>query len=248
MTKRANSSMRQAGRSRSIPIAIFKTYDFFQETLNELFPSWKAVQRYSEVVLFAAGQMKDSRPLAEFVYEMQVEQGPGIDADLFKWLQSESTVRLVDHPLHNKYINYYDHWRDDPYTTSVYFPSQVYHFSWMRHEVVLEDHRTQGEEIPPCAMWIIRSPDEAVSDSLLSICRQISTHQPVTDLQMSDVTCNSLEAPRLTKPRVVYLWLCKFPEVFIKILLCQLIECHCGETLQRLSLSYMELAPLESLF
>ena len=69
------------------------------------------------MVLFAAGQMKDSRPLVQFVYEMQVEDylnnmrtgyNPLIDADLFKWFQAECTVPLP-HPLHNKYINYYDH-------------------------------------------------------------------------------------------------------------------------------------------
>ena len=224
----------------------------FQETLKELFPSWKAVQRYREVVLFVAGLMKDSRPLVQYLYEMQVEDylnrmrtagGPLIDADLFKSLQLESSVRLFDHPLHNKYINYYGHHSD---TTSVYYPSRLYHFKEMRHEVALEDHWTQAEKIPPCPMYIIY-PDEAVSDSLLSIYSQISTHQPVTDLVMVGVTCNSLEAPRLIKPQTVYLSLCELQDVFIKILLRQLIECHCGETLQRLELCDMNLRPFESL-
>ena len=122
--------------------------------------------------------------------------------------------------------------------TTVYFPSQVYHFFRMRHEVVLENHLTDSEEIPPCAMYI-DDPDEAVSDSLLSICSQIFTHQPVADLWMWYVTCNSLEAPRLIKPRTVRLHECKFPEDFMQILLRQLIECHCGETLQRLELTWM---------
>ena len=105
-----------------------------------MLPSWKAVQRYREVVLFVAGLMKDSRPLVQYVYEMQVEDylnemrtghyAPSIDDDLFKWLQAECSVRLVDHPLHNKYINYYDH-RKDSDTTPVYYPSQVYHFYLM---------------------------------------------------------------------------------------------------------------------
>ena len=73
------------------------------------------------------------------------------------------------------------------------------------------------------SIW--NSPDEAVMDSLLSICSQIFTHQPVTDLHMEDVTCNG----------------------FIKILLGQLIDCHCGETLQMLRLISMNLAPFESL-
>ena len=40
-----------------------------------------------------AGLMKDSRPLVQFVYEMQVEVYPlSIDADLFKSLQAESIL------------------------------------------------------------------------------------------------------------------------------------------------------------
>ena len=187
----------------------------------------EAVQRYREVVLFVAGLMKDSRPLVQFVYEMQVEYSlnkmrtrgrPSIDADLFMVLQAESSVRLVDHPLHNKYINYYNHddtWGDPTDTTPVYFPSRLYDFYEMR-EVVLEDHLIEGEEIPPCSMYIIFSRPEAVSDSLLSICSQIFTHQPVTDLRMEDVTCNSLEAPRLIKPVTVELFVCKLPEVFMQ--------------------------------
>ena len=201
--------------------------------------------------------MKDSRPLVQYIYEMQVEVYlnrmragvPSIDADLLKSLQAESSIRLFDHPLHNKYINYYNHdddeWQKRPFdTTRVYYPSQVYHFDQMRHEVVLEKH--PREEIPPCAMYI-SYPSEAVMDSLLSTCSQIFTHQPVTDLQMDNVTCNSLEAPRLIKPRTVRLSWCELPEDFMQILLRQLIECHCGETLQELMLRWMDLSPYESL-
>ena len=218
------------------------------------------MKRYREVVLFVAGLMKDSRPLVQFVYEMQVEDYLNgmrtgrtllsIGTDLFSSLHTESSVRLFDHPLHNKYINYYDHYQDErekrPSDTTVYFPSQVYDFRFMRQGVVWENHLIQGEEIPPCVMYIFL-PDEAVSDALLSICSQISTHQPVTHLWMSHVTCNSLEAPRLIKPVTVVLNGCKFPEDFIKILLRQLIECHCGETLQKLDLYWMNLAPFEPL-
>ena len=195
--------------------------------------------------------MKDSRPLVQYVYEMQVYLNKirtsisSIDTDLFKSLHSESSVRLVDDPLHNKYINYYYNLMDSD-TTPVYYPSQVYHFYMMRRGVVLENHLIQGEEIPPCAM-LIYWPDEAVSDSLLSICSQISTRQPVSDLRMEYVTCNSLEAPRLIKPRTVVLDDCKFKDDFITKLLRQLIECHCGETLQVLDLRWMDLRPFQSL-
>ena len=111
------------------------------------------------MVLFVAGLMKDSRPFVQFVYEMQVEGFPSIDADLFESLQAESSVRLVDHPLHNKYINYYDHDEDArkkrPFDTApVYFPSRLYHFEHMRRGVVLENHLKESTEIPPCSMHI----------------------------------------------------------------------------------------------
>ena len=66
--------------------------------LKELFPSWEAVQRYKEVVIFVVGLMKDPRPLVQHVYEMQVEDylnnitsgnRPSIDADLLKSLDKE---------------------------------------------------------------------------------------------------------------------------------------------------------------
>ena len=256
MTKHANSSMRQADRSRSkcIPIAIFNTYDLFQETLKELFPSWEAVERYEEVVLFVAGLMKDSRPLVQYLYEMQVEDfvedRQSIDAYLLKSLHAESTVPLP-HPLHNKYINYYNHYEDERKkrpsdTTPVYFPSRLYEFRYMRRGVVLENHFTQGEEIPPCVMHI-DNPNEAVMDTLLSTCSEIWKHQGISQLYMWNVTCNNptIPAPRLTNPGMVVLWGCNLQDVFIKILLRQLFGC--GETLQELWLNNMNLRPFESL-
>ena len=154
-----------------------------------LFPSWEAVsERYREVVLFATGLMKDPGPLVQHVYEMQVEfylnkmrtggDDPSIDTDLFKSLHVESTVPLP-HPLHNRDINYYNHFVDDsmkrpPDTTPVYWPSQVYHFHDMRHEVKL-DHHTERKEIPPCAIYIHIS-GKPESNPLFSICSEISKH------------------------------------------------------------------------
>ena len=152
-----------------------------------MFPSWKAVYRYREVIIFVAGLMKDSRPLVQFIYEMQIEAGPlSIDADLFKWLHAESAVRLVDDPLHNKYINYYNDLDDGhkkrPYDiTAINHPCKIYHFGWMKEDVVLGEYKEQGAEIPECAMFIFK-PNETVTKSLLSTCRTISEHQPITDL------------------------------------------------------------------
>ena len=222
-----------------------------------MFPSWKAVsERYREVVLFVVGLMKDPRPLVHYLYEMQVENYlnemrtgtyPDIDTDLFKSLHAESTVPLP-HPLHNQYINHYNHREDERKkrpldTTPVYWPSQVYYFWHMTHEVEL-DHHSEREEIPPCTMYI-RHPRGAVSDSLLSICSEISKHQAVTNLVMWSVTCNSLEAPRLINPVMVVLFKCKLPDDFVEKILRQLFGS--GESLQRLVLWNMNLAPFESL-
>ena len=198
--------------------------------------------------------MKDPRPLVQHVYEMQIEDYldelrtsdyvPPIDADLFKLLHAESTVGLFDDPVHNKYINYYDHVKGDPDTTPVYCPSRIYQFSNIRHEVVLKNHLTQREEIPPCAMYI-RGPDEAVSDALLSTCSEISTHQGVTDLHMDFVTCNSLKVPRLINLQCLHLYCCKLPDDFVEKILRQLFGC--GESLQRLVLTQINFVPFESL-
>ena len=243
--------------SRSISIAIFNTDLLFQEMLKELFPTWQAVRwRYREVIIFTAGQMKDPRPLVQHVYEMQVEDYlsemrtsgiyPSIAAGLFKSLHTEYIVRLPHDPFHNKYINYYKHHPTDgdpSDTRPVYWPSRVYHFEYISHKVELDRH-TEEEEILPCAMYIWE-PDEAMTDSLLSICSEISKHQAVTDLRISFVTCNSLEAPRLLNPVTVYLSYCELPDDFVEKILRQLKGS--GESLQRLRLSRMILGPLESL-
>ena len=203
-------------------------------------------KRYREVIIFTAGQMKDPRPLVQHVYEMQVEHPSSIDTDLFKSLHAESTVRLVDDPLRNKYINYYNHRLDEEKkrpldTTRVYWPSRVYHFNWMEHEVVL-DHHTEGEEIPPCTMYISQ-PDEAVSDSLLSICSEISKHQAVINLWMLGVTSNSLEAPRLSRnSRSLNIYSCNLSSSFTRKVLQQLHNCV---TLTFLDLHQMDLREVE---
>ena len=203
--------------------------------------------------------MKDPRPIVQYIYEMQVEdylnemrtgdEIPSIDDDLFKRLHAESTVRLVDDPCHNKYINYYDHYvhdDDDSDTTPVYFPSRLYHFNEMRHEVVLENHLTDSTEIVPCTMHM-GDPDEAVGGALLSTCSEVSAHQAVADLSMEFVSCKefTLAAPRMSNPQSVIMDQCVLPDEFLMKILHQLIGC--GETLQCLSLYNMELKPHEAL-
>ena len=226
--------------------------------LKELFPSWEAVQRYREVVIFVVGLMKDPRPLVQHVYEMQIEdylnkmrnrKYPPIDADLFRSLHSESKIRLVDHPLHNKYINYYNHEMDEERkrtfdTNPVYYPCEIYHFNEMRHQVELEDPQREATEVPPCAMTIW-CPHKTVSDVVLSICSEIFKHQVLTDLYMIGVACNFLEAPILINPMSVSLIECELPDGLMEKIFHQLFDC--GKSLQWLMLSAMNLTPFESL-
>ena len=241
--------------------AINGLFDVLQEMLKELFPSWKAVRRYREVVLFVAGLMKDSRPLVQFVYEMQVEDylnkmrtgdrySLSIAADLFKSLQAESSVRLVDDPLHNKYINYYNHDEDErkerPFDiTAIDRPCKIYNFTVMEEDVVLGDYKAQSTEIPECVMDI-HCPNVTVTKSLLSKCRTISEHQAVTDLRMQYVDCDDVtkaEAPFLSRNiRSLCIAYCQLPSSCIRNILQQLHDCV---TLINLQLVFVDLREVE---
>ena len=226
--------------------------------LKELFPFWEAVQRYKEVVVFVVGLMKDPEPLVQFVYEMQVEDylnnittgnRPSIDADLLKSLDKESTVRLFDHPLHNKYINYYNHDEDDwekrPRDRNSLYPSRLYHFVCVRDNVSLSKCKEQRTEIPECAIYIYR-PEKLVVKPLLSMCRMISKHQEVTDFQMWNVRSEDVtkaEAPLLSrKIQSLYIGSCNLALSFMRNVLHQL---HYSITLRHLQLQNTRLREAE---
>ena len=223
----------------------------------ELFPS-PHVKRHREVIIFSTGLMKDPRPLINYLYEMQVEEylskmrssgRPSIDADLFQSLHDESTVKLPDHPLHNQFINFYNHREDDrekrPRDTTLYFPSRVYHFRDIKEVVVLENHLSMAAKTPNCTMST-RWPREAIRDLLLS-CSEIFKQQPVTALYMFGVTCHdsSLTALRMINPQVLHLWECNLPPNYVESLIQQLKGS--GDSLQKLELLAMDLSPYESL-
>ena len=203
--------------------------------------------------------MKDSRPLVQYVYEMQVEYyvnemrtgyHPPIDYDLFESLQAESSVRLFDHPLHNKYINYYNHGRDEHFKrpfdiTAINHPCKIYHFGWMKEDIVLGEYKEQRAEIPECAMCI-NMPNETVTKSLLSKCRTISDYQAVTDLLMGNVYCgdaSEAEAPILSRNiQSLLIGFCKLSSSFMRNILQQLHNCI---TLTNLELDHVDLSEIE---
>ena len=166
------------------------------------------------------------------------------DMSLFDSLYRESRVPLPDRPLHNKYINFYNHAHDDD-TTPVYTPSQYYEFIRMKKDVVLEEVRET--EIPECAM-AVTDPDESVTKSLLKTCRKISEHQKVTDLYMEEVRCESStleELPLISAhTRSVNLIRCALPMSYLRYLFRQLSQSV--NTLQYLNLEGMDLKPIET--
>ena len=184
-----------------------------------------------------------------YLYLKRTGGFPSIDADLLKSLQAESSVRLVDDPLHNKYINYYDHDEDEkekrPSDTIVYFPSTIYHFKKMKEDIVLGEYKEQGVELPECAMYI-REPKGMVTESLLSTCRTISEHQEVTDLWMYGVHCGDAteaEAPILSRNiQSLHIYHCEFSSSFLRNILQQLYDCV---TLTNLELQHVDLREVE---
>ena len=209
--------------------------------------------------------MKDPRPLVDHVYQMFVDARLNnmigtsglvvINKDLFQAIFRESRVQLPGHPLHNKHINYYNHRTDDKEnrdTTPVYTPSRYYEFNGMREDVQCDiQHTEQDADQPECGIEIDK-PDEAVTQSLLTTCHNISRHQPLTDLRMNSVRCRDLpaavEAPIMSRnARSLRLREYDLPVRFTRNILRQLIDSDCV-TLQMLVLYQMHLSPVEGEF
>ena len=168
-----------------------------QKILESFFPSWDGIQyQHREVVLFACGMMSDPTPLLAHVYQKWIDEhldkiknGKFYDnTDLLKALYAESKVQLPGSALHNNNINYYDHTEDNLDTTPVYTPSKMYMFLDMKANVLCKFNASEQEaKIPECTL-VIRSPDPAVTNSLLVAYQQISENQPIVDLHMFKVS------------------------------------------------------------
>ena len=163
--------------------------------------------KHREVVLFACGLMSDPTPLVDHVYQKWInaylegipkgeydrydeygEYRYEYDTDLLEALYAESNVQLPGSALHNNNINYYKDRKISSYTQHVYTPSKMYVFLYMTANVFCKFYKSEQEaNIPECTM-MIRSPNEAVSDSLLVACKQISKYQPIVDMRMFDVS------------------------------------------------------------
>ena len=186
--------------------------------LREFFPSWYAIRRHEEVVVFTCGQMADPRPLIEHAYEMWIErwlnmmrfdqvdhqaegrlEAEGKDTEslkLFNSLEAESESNLDWNPYHNEYINRYDHRADDfkkrPLdTTPVYSPSRLYLFDCINTILTVNTEDTkEGEERQkaPECAMRIYQPDPSLQRSVLTICEQICQKQTITDLCLTGLS------------------------------------------------------------
>ena len=181
--------------------------------LKELFPSWFDVQRYEKVIKFTVGLMSDPTPLVGHIYEISIEWALDLmrtvqwnlesvfmlqrmrkdifDTGLFTSMYRESKIQLPGYPLHNQYLNYYDHGEDDYKkrprdTTRMYTPCRFYLFNNVKQLITCDEHREEPDEIPDCVVWAQKSAASVTTNVLLTI-RNISQQQKIANLFLWDV-------------------------------------------------------------
>ena len=189
-----------------------------QKTLKRLFPSWYHVKRYEEVLIFTCGLMSDPQPLIEHVGEMLVEREKinvriGYDQretqlstmgksalllNLIRSLYAEANLSLESKPHHNEMFNFYSHRQDvlcgrvrD--TTPIEIPSELYTFESLREYAPQYNIKNSGKIYKNCVVRIIEIPC-SVANSLLLTCREISQNQPITDLFIQRLHCDTSRA------------------------------------------------------
>ena len=104
---------------------------WFQETLDDLFPSMYEVKRLEEVVIFTVGFMADPTPLIDHVYQAYIKRIPKVlrigafspaDCDeeerlqrfgknvygmrIFESLSKESAIKLPGSAFHNQHLKF----------------------------------------------------------------------------------------------------------------------------------------------
>ena len=186
--------------------------------MEELFPSWYHVKRYEEVLVFTCGLMSDPRPLIEHVGEMLVERetlkARGNDdvrethlstmgksallLNLIRSLYAEANMPLDSEPHHNEMFNFYSHEQDDMCgrprdTTYIEIPSQLYVFECLQHHAPRCNIKKFGAIHKHCVVRINDVPS-SVANSLLLTVRKISQNQPVTDLCIDSLHCDTSDA------------------------------------------------------
>ena len=240
---------------------------WFQETLDELFPSLFEVKRQEEVVLFTVGLMQNPSTLVDHVYHTYMERiskilktgeidddnegrlqnfGKDInDIRFFESLYKESKIRLPGTAFRIQHFNYY--FEDD--AEPIYLPSKMFLFQTTKR---LRQANTffLGEEIFNRATVdsIICSNQTEDDEGLLNTIRRISKLQPISDLSMFDINCENLPNTDVfymsNKCRSIVLWDCVLPSRTLDHLVQQIANCS---TLHTIDVRVTNLGDMESL-
>ena len=184
--------------------------------MNKLFPTWFDIVRCEEVVVFTCGLMDDSSPLVNYVYQAFCDDcirramldqnlerkkleshlkrlGKEMEnTELFRLLYSESAVQLPGSPLQNHYINWFDHDDDDQNDkqrklSTVHIPSKHFEFRNLKEKLPdLKLPSSYHDEKVECFVSI-GNPNSEVTESLLSVCCEISQAQEITHLWLENI-------------------------------------------------------------
>ena len=224
-------------------------------------PTWHGIEQHREVVLFTCGLMCDPTPLVDHVYQVWIDEHleeiksknyytytRHMNTDLLETLYTESKVQLPGSALHNNNINYYHHTKDSIDTTYVYTPSKMYMFLDMKANVLCKFNASEQEaKIPECTL-VIKSPDLAVTNSLLVAYQQISENQPIVDLHMFKVSWKYYSESGGFNLRInaqsFILQCCCLPSQPLMHLIHKLSECN---TIRKIDLSNTNLEAVSSL-
>ena len=162
--------------------------------------------------------MSDPRPLIEHVGEILVKRETliarcGEDQretqlvtmgksvlllNLIRSLNAEANVPLESYPHHNKMFHFYSHIQDDMCgrardITPIEIPSQLYAFEFLQEYVPQYNIKMCKNIHKNCVVKISDAPSSA-ANSLLITCREISQNQPITDLWIHKLHCDSSHA------------------------------------------------------
>ena len=141
-------------------------------------------------------------------------------SSLFEKLYKYSQFSLPGYFFANPYFSIYT------VPGPLYVPSRLYFFLYPQTSPKSLEIEQQENTVFPESIMIVKSPYRAVTKSLFSTISTISQLQPVTDIVMTDVSCEELapeEQPIISeKARSIWFSECKLPMSFLKDLLRQL--------------------------
>ena len=230
---------------------------WFQDTLDELFPSLYAIQRLEEVVFFTVGLMADPTPLVDHVYQAYIKRIPEFlrrstfrpvytDEEerlqslgksiygmrIFQSLYRESAIKLPGSAFHNQHLNFYLEYDTEP----IYLPSTLFMFDKtknMQHATIRSSSEELVKNKTPDSVIISSGSDD--THGLLNTIQAISKLQPIDNLFIRDVTCEQFEKADVFnmshKCDNILLWDCVLPSSTLDHLFQQISNCSTLQTI-----------------